>query len=641
MQIVTQQKYKGKLEHEPWHDTLGEVMNSFKMSRHADITAESGFANILASDEASRQYNDAIIGSLMGNAPEETRENVAAVMAHSMADVRSNHQMAVEGADAMANNANYNSLAKLNAWVIAGYTARAKALELFHTFTHDDPTISFRFVLDYTVKGNDPKKYFHPQADRDGDLADLYELPQLEPKDDPTFLTSSVNSDGHLELDTNTESTLQSGNQVWIKIAGGVRGNAFVDAGGKWDATKYTLGMNPTITGIKFSVPNPADANAPFEGSMTVYNERHRGEGYQSQVKFGDQIQIPYDDGTKFTTGTVVGNLDLDTGDYEFAAIGPITAIQLDLRLTNVANEMGTNRSGSLIYQESFSVDNHPYGTVPVVPEMSDDFNAGGEGVSAVAYYTDKVTQTFANSRDQLMERKLDEAYLRPTESYKLFPKLGGWKGNLTFPLTARLAGGSDPYSWMRTGLKTTVVNHLTRGETDLYFEDDKPRQWYLFGHEIDMNLFPDITFSTWNGEATTTAATQRYGFNTNDNTGYVSSDGRRVRIISSVYKRHLGKNGKRIPIRAVLKSMDLEQPTTLYLPYSFRVYSGIMPEYTNRTGLIVAARDCIKVMLQAQSRITLKGNTDNLYNDIVQNNQPVGVQFPEGATRVQIEAGN
>ena len=32
MQIVTQQKYKGKLEHEPWHDTLGEVMNSFKMS---------------------------------------------------------------------------------------------------------------------------------------------------------------------------------------------------------------------------------------------------------------------------------------------------------------------------------------------------------------------------------------------------------------------------------------------------------------------------------------------------------------------------------------------------------------------------------------------------------------------------------
>ena len=148
MQIVTQQKYKGKLEHEPWHDTLGEVMNSFKMSRHADITAESGFANILASDEASRQYNDAIIGSLMGNAPEETRENVAAVMAHSMADVRSNHQMAVEGADAMANNANYNALAKLNAWVIAGYTARAKALELFHTFTHDDPTISFRFVLD-------------------------------------------------------------------------------------------------------------------------------------------------------------------------------------------------------------------------------------------------------------------------------------------------------------------------------------------------------------------------------------------------------------------------------------------------------------------------------------------------------------
>jgi hypothetical protein len=69
--------------------------------------------------------------------------------------------------------------------------------------------------------------------------------------------------------------------------------------------------------------------------------------------------------------------------------------------------------------------------------------------------------------------------------------------------------------------------------------------------------------------------------------------------------------------MRAVLKSSSLEQPTSVYLPYSFRVYSGIMPETPKRTGLIISARDCIRTLSCCQSRITLIGNTDNLYNAI------------------------
>jgi hypothetical protein len=46
-------------------------------------------------------------------------------------------------------------------------------------------------------------------------------------------------------------------------------------------------------------------------------------------------------------------------------------------------------------------------------------------------------------------------------------------------------------------------------------------------------------------------------------------------------------------------------------------VYAGIMTEYSKRTGLIIAARDCIRTLSCVQSRLTLIGNTDDLYGAI------------------------
>lgn len=631
MKVIHETNYKSQLQSAPWHDKLAETMTMFQNMNHIDITSKEGFDAIMASEGLRDRYLDMVAS--LASSDKEAQNTIKDVARHSMEDVRSGFTSS-EAADAMANNANYNTLAKLNSWVIVGYTARSKCLELYHTFSSDDPTVSFKYTLDYLVKGNDPTQYYRPQAERDGDLADMYVLPQLTASDD----LCGEEGFEHLVKEDGVDST-NGGSKVWIKVAGGVKGNFFSDNGGTYDRTKFTLEKNPQITGIMYSVPNEDDEADPYTGSMTVYFDRKTSTGEQQIKTFMNQIAIPYAEG-KVADASIMGQIDLDSGDYIFSAQGPITAIQVDTRLTNVANELGTIRPGSKQIVEDFNVDNHPYATIPVAPEVSDDFNIAGEGVSAVAYFTDKATSGLASMRDMIMERKLDEAYAKPVDQFTLFPKLGGWKGNVSFPLAARMAGGSDPYSWMKAGLKTTIINHLARSEMETYFEDTTPRQWYILGHEQDVNLIPDITYSNWDGEGGVGGASDKFGFNVNGKAGFIDSMGRSVRVIGSAYKRHYqDKNGNRIPMRAVMKSMDIEQPTTVYLPYSFRVYSGISPEYSKRTGLIVSARDCIKVMSGVQSRITLIGNTDDLYNAIATSNNVSPVAFPAGKDTITIKA--
>ena len=631
MKVIHEEKYTKTLSPETWHDKLEEAAVTFKNAAHADITSEIGFNSVLSSESLAENYTDMVAS--LANGDERTTENLKTVIKHSMAESRGIRS--VEAADGMANNANYNALAKLNSWVIVGYTARSKALELFHTFTSDDPTVSFKYTLDYSVRGSDTKRYYHPQADRDGDLADMYDLPQLLPSDNSEFLKENT----HLEEDKTVDST-NGGSTIWLKIAGGVSGNLFADANNAYDRTKFTLEKNPRVTGIKYSIPN---GGSPYTGSMPVFIDRNDATGNTAVKHFFDTISIPYNDGAASATAEIYGQINLDSGDYSFSSVGPITAIQLEVKLTNVANELGTIRAGSETYVETFNVENHPYATVPISPEVSDDFNIAGEGVSAVAYWTDRVTKTLASARDQDFERVLDKAYSRGPNTYDLYNKLGGWKGQFDFPVTARLPGGGDPFSWMKTGIKQSLVNHFLRAEKDIYFEDDTQRQWYILGHETDTNLIPDVTYSNWDGnDGGIGGASEKYGFGINGRAGFIDSMNRRIRIIGSTYNRHYAnKAGKRVPMRAVLKSTDLEQPTTLYLPYSFRVYSGIMPEYTNRTGLIVSCRDCTKVMTLVQSRITFSGNSDNLYRDIVANNTPSGVTFPDGSNKIEITASN
>ena len=654
MKIVSERQYRDETSLKPqsWHETLHEVQNFFNERMHQDITTESGFEAVMGNENTFDQYND-MVSSLCGT-DDRTRGVMQSIIRHSAEDVKNPfavpNRMSTEASDGLANNANYSSLAKLNSWVVIGYTARSKCMELFHTFSSDDPTMSFKYNIDYLVKGSENKKYIRPNADRDGDLSALYENPLLEPngKVDPVnhlneHLIQPVEyvgaSSGSLELMKNGSTpftnkdydTLNSESHRWIKIAGGISGNLFNEQKSDGYArSKFTLEKNPMITGILYTDGTKDNGKLVLK-RMKVWFERKEGTGEQSIKEFREVLNIRAADSAGAADKgpieqiTIMGFINLDDASYTLTAIDSksikVIGVQLDVRLTNVSNELGTIRAGSTQIIESFSVDNHPYATVPVIPELSDDFNIGGSGVSAMAYYTDKVVSGLASMRDQTFEKKLDEAYEKPPEQHPLYVKLGGFKGHVAFPLAARLAGGGDPYSWMTIGLKNTIISHLAHADMITYFEDEIPRQWYILGSEIDINRIPNVTYTEYDGSNGVGDKHERQGFAIGHRAGFIDSMNRSVRVIGSNYRRHYqNKQGVRIPMRAVLKTMSLEQPTTLYLPYSFRIYSGIMNEYAHRTGLIVSARDCIRVMSGVQSRIQLLNNDDGLYGAICKN---------------------
>jgi hypothetical protein len=609
MQIVRTEEYRDSLRPQPWHAKLDEAKSYFENRYHQDITSQEGFNSVMSSEGWRDQYND-FVGSLVGD-DEKYRESIKRISRHSMEDVRNPFAISTEATDTLANNANYSALAKLNSWIIVGYTARSKCLELYHTFSHDNPTVSFRYNISYIKKGNDPEEYIRPNADRDGDIGPLYDLPVIAPS------PSQIGQPGFEHLADLGES-FNGKNSVWLKIKDGVIGNIFKDNAGEFDPTKYTLEKNPMVVGVHWDVSGISGADAPTDGFIRTYVERQENTGEQQKKHFYTQITIPYSvSGTqKAADAVIMGVIDLDNGDYQFSVIGPIDYIQLDVRPTNVGNELGTIRAGNRTIVETFSVDNHPYGTVPVVPEMSDDFNAGGAGVSATAFFVDQVTGSLSSMRDIVMERDLDTAYFKGPKNHPLYAKLGGFKGSISFPLAARLPGGSDPFSWMTTGLKNTIIHHLTQADMLCYFEDNIPRQWYILGSESDINRVPDFTYSDWDGKDAGKA--EKYGFTLDGSAGFMDSKQRSIRVIGSAYKRHYqNKAGEKLPMRLSCKAYTLEQPTSVYLPYSFRIYSGNMTEFSKRTGLIIAARDCISTLSCVQSRVNLVGNTDSLYSAI------------------------
>jgi hypothetical protein len=128
-------------------------------------------------------------------------------------------------------------------------------------------------------------------------------------------------------------------------------------------------------------------------------------------------------------------------------------------------------------------------------------------------------------------------------------------------------------------------------------------------------HVTPDLNISRRNTKSVATQTT----FDTKTTIKRLSwqadNFGRRVKVFGSKYRRHLGT-----PMRAVLKSNNIAQPTQIYLPYSFRVFSSISPEYRNLPALSVSARDYVGALSTCQARVTLVGNDIGLYERLSKN---------------------
>ena len=591
---------KFALSPQPFHNSLESIQTLFKGKRIGDPLSGPGFDAVLSSEA----YQDLYVKEVGKNVSEEGMKSVyESLVNNTLRDVKNpfapgSVDMGREGMDAMAPSSNYNQFARLNPFTILGYLARSKVIDLYNTIHHDQPTITYEYNLEYVVRGDDPTKLPLPFAIRDGSLTGLLDLPKAIPQ-------VSVDAPWVEALPTGPAAA----NENWIKI--GSSGNLLTESG--FPVMKHSIERNVAISKIYYSIPTIA-AGGPKTGVLEVYLDRGFMEGDIAKRVFNETFQIPYVDGTtnKVANATLIGVIHLDSGEYSIGQAGNfITHFMFAASVTNLANEMGTVRAGNHKIVETFDVNNRVTGTVPITPAMADDFNAAGEGVTWTAYMIDKLTEVYAGLRDLDLERELDRSFAKPKEKFRLYPKLGGYTADAPFILTARGSGGGDPFSWQRDGLRDMIRHILTKADVSTNFDAGTPRSWVLYGAEADIQRIPEITYTNYGGEVDDGAApgNYRYGFSVDTAAGFADNFGRRVKVIGSRDSRRYGK-----PIVGVLKSMSMEQPTTVYFPYSFRVFSGISPEYRNVPALCIFQRDFIGTLTQSQIRITLQGNDVDLY---------------------------
>ncbi len=612
----------------PWHKAAAEISEYFTSKRYGDPLNDRGWDQLVASGKGLESFKNELYRNLPGLQTSEHFETINSVIDNTFSELNNpfggytTNGRSSEGLDAMAPNANYNQFARLNPFTIIGYIARSKVIDLYHTVNSDRPTITYEYNYEYILKGDDPTMYQMPQAIRDGSLTGILDLPRaipqpaadgstpwIQPLTDPNFIAPWVTPSDPNPTTTN-----------WITI--GSEGNLLAESG--WPPMNHMIERNVQIAAIRWVAPITGSSTG-FVGYTPIMLDREYMLGDQTERVFNQKLTISWVDTgapntpTKTANLTIIGTMNLDTGIYSVGQTGPtqyITHFLFDAKVTNLANDMGSIRGGAKKFIQTFDVNNKITGTVPISQLMADDFNLAGEGVTYTAFMVDKMTEAYAGFRDLEMERELNLAYAKAPQAFRMFVKLGGYDAGGTptpFILSARGAGGggSSMYDWVRDGLKDMVRHLLSYGDIYMQFENATPREWMIYGSEIDIQRFPDVSYTNYAGEGVDDAApgNYRYGFSLDTSAGFMDNFGRRVKVIGNKDLRRLGQ-----PLVAQLKSASLEQPTTVYFPYSFRVFSGISPEYGKLPALCIFQRDYIGTLTKAQVRISLQGNNPALY---------------------------
>lgn len=597
------------LQYQPYFDTLRKfetiskakgISMPFSYAGFESVLATGGLVNELVNDFAD-SFKSSYGGESLANAYKGCVKN--ALKEHSnpfsnYMDVNGN-AMGIEGLGATAITGNYNMWTRLNPVMTAGYLARARSIEMYQVIHQDEPTFWRQFSVEYMMKGLDGEKLILPKAIRAGKVAGMLDLPLCE----------QIESGN----ETNVKDVTVGAKTVKGMLLTGTAGNLLEQS--TYPKERHALERNATIDWVyvKFDRGDGTD----FEDLIKVRIDRHIQTGDTAERHFNEVVTVSYQDGNgdvKIKKIPLALTINLDTGDYRILRDGEhaIKGVRVEVRVTNVANEMESIMNGQTTHVLTFDVENKLYGTIPVIPEMNADFNAGGEGVSWVAFMTDKMTENYSGIRDNDLETFIDEQYEYSPKDFELAFKLGGYKFDGSFPLIPRHPGGSDDIlNPQRMAFKHYLTRVFTRAEKYTNFDKNIERQWILMANDEDVDILPDVSWQNATSELTGNEGVSsfRYGFSLDDNYGWIDSFSRRVRVIGSRDERWLGR-----PITGVLKTTTIAAPTTIYFPYMFRVFSGIDPQLTNRPSLLFASRDAKRCSTLVQTRINVEGNDLSLY---------------------------
>ncbi|MBR1818252.1 MAG: hypothetical protein IJ772_05310 [Bacilli bacterium] len=620
------------LSYQPFHDKLRRANNFASSKNISNMFSVEGFNMALQNKGVADAYA-AELGTVFQGAEDFQRAYTDCVKRsfreHSnpysaFQDVDGNEvNYGLEGWGATAVNGDYNAWTRLAPVLTAGYLARCRALEAYLVITNDKPTFHREYAVTYVQHGLNGERMILPQAIRAGKVAGMTNLPLCEPQAQDASDNSKKNTDNKNVY----EKTLPNGTTKIPMIAVGTTGNlmdqsTFAD-GTPIDKTKFALERQASIdyVAVKFPIGKVENVTKYFEQVVHTRSERVMKEGKTSERIFNEIIEVPYTDtdgNARIRQIRLCATIDLDTGYYQIMSDGlnEITHIHFKVRVTNVPNEMSTYMTGIDKFTYSFDIENKIYGSIPVIPEMNNDFNAAGEGVSWVAFATDQLTETYSGIRDNDLEEEIDESFAyRPADNgFRLAKKLGGYKFTGTYPLIPRHPGGSDDIlAPQRMSFKHYMTRVFTRSEKYVNFDHNIQRQWIVFANDEDVDILPDTTWTTGpNAVSAENGSSEfRYGFSLDDAYGWMDNHGRKVRVIGSKDIRWLDRS-----IWAVQKSLTIAAPTTVYFPYMFRVFSSISPDMRNRPAMLFATRDAKRVATLIQARIQLEGNDLNLYSN-------------------------
>jgi hypothetical protein len=641
----TNLKWKDReLTYQPFFDAVKRFETTAKAKGINSPFSYQGFESVLATGGLVNDYIEGLANNFRGGAGDKVKgdeslaEAFKSCVKHSLqlhssplaiySDDTTGKEIGLEGYGATAIVGNHNEWSRLNPVITAGYLARSRSIEFYQIWHDDNPTFWRQYSVDYTMKGLNGEKYVLPKAIRAGQISGMLDLPLCVPKvsqDNPHI--------SDLRVDDQGKVVTSGGKIIPGFISVGSTGNLMEEAG--FDSAKHALEQRLEIdyVHVKFWDADTSEViNIIFRSRV----ERSLSTGDTSERTFNNIINVYYKDNTgkeKLKKVAVAAVFNMDTSDYRIlsdgastglnaagtgagtdGAAGIVKHVHFKVRVTNAANEMETLMNGTKTMVLTFNVENKAYASIPIIPEMNADFNAGGENVSWVSYMTDKMTETYAGIRDLDSEEFLDEEYDIHPRDHELFDKLRGFRYSCSINIVPTKPGGSDDViNSARMSTKHKLTRIFTRCEKYINMDRNIQRQWIIMANDEDVDFLPDVAWQNSTSELTGNEGTStfRFGFSLDDNYGWTDSFGRRVRVIGSRDERWLNR-----PITAAMKSLEIAAPTLIYFPYMFRVFSGISPEMRNRPALLFASRDTRRCPTLIQSRISLEGNDLSLYDN-------------------------
>lgn len=567
---------------EAYVQTLESLKDTFEARGGANPFSEEGFRNLISNDKNRERY----VGKVEELFSEESeRDAWGKTIQHSIDEAR--NPFSTEGYGALGSNDGFSPMAHMAPMTIVGYSAKAYALNFFHTINHEN----HRFTMEYrndTIRMPNGEIKSLTKGMKEGAFGGILDLPKID------FADADVGSFDALILADGVKCATLN-----------VTGNLYDLC--DMDERQFSVGRN-----IGFDQILTTDDGGTTVVATKVYTNRDEKTGNQSERIIIEDIKV----GNSMIT--VMCRVNIETGDFIVTAGNPSDGTEAVMGVTfsghfvdNANTLIDAPQPGVQLHVQTFDAEWNRSLNLPLSQEVIEDFNIGGHGVSSTAYFLSNLTDLFASAKDSDLEALARETVDRDSSSYPLYNKLGGSKLQGTFDMAARRDGGDDPYAWATQGVQRTLKYMLQETEADTDLNNDIPREWVFLGWGTDVEAIAGMSFSR-NDSAGESSGFQKNGFAINGTVGYADNVGQRLRLVGSRETRHKGK-----PVFGTLKSGSLKQPTGLYFPYSFKVFQGFSPDAPNIPAVRISSRDWKGFMAATSVELTLKNNDADLYKKI------------------------